>query len=144
MAMKYLVVHSISFLRQSVSYAALKSVHNNCIGSVTFVICKLLIWHPLRKEEREPSRNYRRSYNAGHKKQKPQNHEYIDVHLEQMSNVDFSSIEKAIKLKKVAADILRPIIHAHFSTYYQEIIGATVWLNPNFGTTATKCMAKQI
>ena len=36
---------------------------------------------------------------AGHKKRKPQNREYIDVHLEQMTNVDFSSAEKAIKMK---------------------------------------------
>ena len=32
-----------------------------------------------------------------HEKRKPHNREYIAVHLEQMNNVDFSSIEKAIK-----------------------------------------------
>ena len=37
---------------------------------------------------------------AGHEKRKPQNREYIDVQLEQMTNVDFSIIEKALKMKR--------------------------------------------
>ena len=65
---------------------------------------------------------------AGHKKQKPYNREYIVVYLEQMTNVDFSSIEKAI-MKNFCWNFASTI-HACFSMYDQEIFGATVWLDP--------------
>ena len=75
---------------------------------------------------------------AGHEKRKPQNREYIDVHLEQMTDVDFSSIEKAVKIRKDAAKILRPKIDTRFSTYDQEIFGATVWLDPKLWDNSNK------
>ena len=59
-----------------------------------------------------------------------------------MTNVDFSGVEKAIKLKQIAADILRPIIRARFSTSDQEMFGVTVWLDPNFWDNSDKMYGK--
>lgn len=78
---------------------------------------------------------------ARHEQRQQANREYLDVEME-MTNIDVSSFERAIKIQGKAADIICPLIRNRFSSYDQEVFKAKPGLTPKFGITATKLSAK--
>eukprot|EP00112_Aurelia_sp_Birch-Aquarium-sp1_P000486 Seg10468.1 transcript_id=Seg10468.1/GoldUCD/mRNA.D3Y31 product="Zinc finger protein 862" protein_id=Seg10468.1/GoldUCD/D3Y31 len=78
---------------------------------------------------------------AGHERRQPANREYLDVEME-MTNVDVSSFERAIKIQGKAADIICPLIRNRFSSYDQEVFKATAWLDPKIWDHSDKAFGK--
>ena len=80
---------------------------------------------------------------AGHEKRKPHNREYLEIDVEQMAGVGIEAVQRAVKIRKDAADLLRPLIRARFSSFDTEVFKTTIWLDPKFWDSADKNYEKE-
>ena len=69
--------------------------------------------------------------------------EYLEIDVEQMAGIGIEAVQRAVKIRKDAADLLRPLIRARFSSFDTEVFKTTIWLDPKFWDTADKNYGKE-
>ena len=60
-----------------------------------------------------------------------------------MAGVGIEAVQRAVKIRKDAADLLRPLIRARFSSFDTEVFKTTIWLDPKFWDSADKNYEKE-
>ena len=80
---------------------------------------------------------------AGHEKRKVDNHEYLEVNLDKMESVGIDAVQRTAEIQKDAADRLRPVICDRFSSFDQEVLKTTMWLDPKFWDNSDKAYGNE-
>ena len=65
---------------------------------------------------------------------KKSNPEFVEIELNNMANLNFECIHSAIKVRKLAIEIILPLINDRFSSLLNPIFESMDWLDPQVWT----------
>ncbi|XP_065665100.1 zinc finger protein 862-like [Hydra vulgaris] len=80
--------------------------------------------------EKDGSTNLLSSYFKEGNELKKSNPEFVEIELNNMANLNFECIHSAIKVRKLAIEIILPLINDRFSSLLNPIFESMDWLDP--------------
>ena len=80
---------------------------------------------------------------ASHERRQPENQEFFDLELEQMSDAGYGGTEKALEMQVKVAGIFCPLSLNRFSLHDQDIFKTVTWIDPKYWDSADKSYGKR-